>query len=951
MVIACRAVMNNHRYTSTWTWSCRIAACALLATLAVHAPARAQDDLGPEEMYTRGIELFTRGAFADAIPFFARLYDLFGKEPEYEKEMETVLYALGSAYYNTGQYPEAQEAFTTFMERYPKARTIDEVHFRSAAARQFQEQYDQAVATYRNLIETWPQSAFVEDASYQIAICHMVAEQPGEAVTAFEHFVETFPRSDLSPQALVFLGRAYFQSGDLVSAIEAVEKAGEETTSVDHLIYANFLAMEIGDAAFDETEYALALRAFRRVRSAQSLSRFQQGHIEKAEAALARAASMRVAPAELAAHFRMERRLRASLQTQKESLKKLEESGDYDTALFHRIGRCFFSVDRFWEARAAYERVVRESKDDALRETAHFDLILSLNRLRRFDELIVAADDYLAVYGKDRKLIEAERVPAVAFMRAESYINMERFEEAETEMTTLQRDYPQHNQMPRIKFYRALAITMQERFDESIQLFEDWLEEYPDHTMSAEAAYWWPVSMFYNSLYAEAIPLFDQYVRDFEFSVYAPEAAYRSALSKYALEDFTAAAQGLEVWLDTYPDHLFQWEARVTLGDAYAAEARLEEARDVYLSAVTPEAGPMEYLALTQLNKVFKALDTPEDYRRMADTHIRYINNNPNSPNLVESAYEAGWALRQLNRIDEARRLYWGSLERFGNDKRWDGFGLLLRDLRTMYREEGPEALTQQLQDLINKARAEQRRTLVARLTHAILSWRDDLTPLERARELDRRFPVETLDAELLATMGDAFIKGGEAERGRELLDILLKDFPASKYIDVAYARKSEALLQAGDFTNALAAAEIAIQRANDSGLMMEAVFARGRALRELKRYDEAIGEFNMVLSSRASPRQLKPQAMLEAAACLEAQGEWNKAIPYYQRIYVMYAAYTDEVIAAYLRSAAAFEQIRDVPAAMRTYQEMLASESLAGRPEMERARAELARLEARMGS
>ncbi len=926
-------------------------ASAFLAGALLPQSIRAQDDLGPQEMYTRGIELFTGGAFAECIPLFSRLYDLFGKEPEFEKEMETVLYALGSAYYNTGQFLEAQETYAIYKERFPKTRAIDEVHFRSAAALQYQEQYEQAVATYRSLIETWPQSAFVEDASYQIAICHMAAEQPGEAVTAFEHFVETFPRSDLSPQALVFLGRAYFQSGDLIPALEAVEKSALETKSVDHLIYANFLAMEIGDAAFDETEYALALRAFRRVRNAQSLTRFQQGHIEKAEAALARAEIMRVAPSELAAHFRMERRLRASLQTQRESLKKLEESGDYDTALFHRIGRCFFSVDRFWEARTAYERVVRESQDPVLRETAHFDLILALNRLRRFDDLIASADEYLATYGKDQKLIEAERVPAVAFMRAESYINMERFEEAETEMSMLQRDYPQHNQMPRIKFYRALAITMQERFDESINLFRTWLEEYPNHTMGTEVAYWLPVSMFYNSLYEEAIPLFDQYVRDFEYSVYAPEAAYRSALSKYALEDFEAAAKGLETWLDTYPDHLFQWEARVTLGDAYAAEARHEEARDVYLSAVKPEAGPMEYLALTQLNKVFKALDTPEDYRRMADTHIRFINNSPNSPNLVESAYEAGWALRQLDRIDEARRLYWGSLERFGNDKRWDGFGLLLRDLRNMYREEPPEVLSEKLQELINKARTAQRRTLVARLTYAVLSWRDDLTAVDRARELDRRFPLEALDAELLAFMGDAYIKGGESERGRELLDLLLSDFATSKYIDVAYARKSEALLQDGDYTNALAAAEIAIQRANDSGLMMEAVFARGRALREMARYDEAIEEFNMVLSSRASPRQLKPQAMLEAAACFEALGDWNKAIPYYQRIYVMYAAYTDEVIAAYLRSAAAFEKIRDVPAAMRTYEEMLASEDLADRPEMERARAELARLEARMGS
>ena len=47
---------------------------------------------------------------------------------------------------------------------------------------------------------------------------------------------------------------------------------------------------------------------------------------------------------------------------------------------------------------------------------------------------------------------------------------------------------------------------------------------------------------------------------------------------------------------------------------------------------------------------------------------------------------------------------------------------------------------------------------------------------------------------------------------------------------------------------------------------------------------------------------------MLEAASCQEALKDYSKAIPYYQRIYVMYAAYEDEMVQAYLRSAAAFE-------------------------------------------
>lgn len=924
-----------------------LAAClSLLPTPRTYA----QEDLGPEEMYTRSIQLFTAGKFADAIPYFSKLFELFGNEPDYVKEMENVLYGLASAYYNTGKYAEAFDTYAEFIKRYPNAKTIDEVTFRSAAAQQQQEKFVEAIDIYTQLSATWPNSPFAEDASYQIAICNMAIEKAAEAVTAFQTFVEKFPKSDLAPQAYVFLGRSYFQSGDLEGALAALDKAGDQTKSLDHLVYASFLAMEIGDAAFDETDYALALRAFRRVRTSQALEKFQQGLIDKAKAALEASMKVQVDPTELAAHFRRERRIRASLQTLQEAMEKLKKTGAYDAALFHRIGRCFFSVDRFWEARTAYERVVRETSDAALKENAHFDLILTLNRLRHFEDLILSANGYLETYGKDQKLIEAERVPAVAFMRAESYINMEQFEQAETEMAALQRSYPQHKQMPRIKFYRALSIAMQERFPESIDLFQAWLKEYPEHTMNSEVAYWLPVSMFYGAQYENAIPLFDQYVQNYPMSVYAPEAAYRSALSKYSLENYEPAITELEAWLENYPDHVFQWEARVTLGDAYAAEARLEEAKQAYLLAITPEAGPMEYLALSQINKVFKALETPEDYRLMADTHIRYIQNNPNSPNMIESAYNAGWALRQIGRIEEARRLYWNCIERFGNNRNWEGFGPLLQDLRGMYRDMSAGALEQEYEKLINKARSENRPTLVARLVREVLSWRD--TPaIDRAREIDRRFNADMLDAEILSFMGDAYIRGGESARGQELLNLLLKDFPQSKFADVAYARRAEAMLALGDSTNALENADIAIARANDPALMMEAGYTKARALKAQGKYREAIEEFNHVLASRASPRPLKPKSMLEAASCHEALGEWNLAIPYYQRIYVMYVAYVEEMAQAYLRSAIAFEKLNDRGAAVNTYHEMLAVPQLAERPELEQARSNLARLESGAGS
>jgi len=936
--------MNAVTKKTGWRRWALISCLVVGSLMSSMSPLFAQEvDDSPEGLFRSGIQNFTAGKHAEAIPFFTQLIEVFGREPSLQVEIEKAYYGLGCSYYNTGEYPECITAFTKMIELYPKARTIDEAYFRMAAAHQMQDNYEEAIKAYQKVTGSFPDSPFAEDSAFYTALAFMATDKSAEAVSAFEVFVTAFPRSDLVPQAMVFMARSYFQGGDYIKALETLEKVGGRTRSLDHIVYANFLAMEIGDVAFDETEYHTALRAFRRVRTNESMIRFQKKLVAGAEQMLEASRRAVVPPSDLSRHFRNERRIMASVGTLKQALEKLESTPDYDASLFHRIGRCFYSVDRYWEAYTAYKRVVTDAKDPILQEACHFDLVLVLNRLRRFNELIAEADRYLATYGKDEKLIKAERVPAVAFMRAEAYINQEMFEEAEKEMALLEKNYPQHVQMPRIKFYRALAIAMQERFPESIELFKAWLKEYPEHIMGAEVSYWLPISMYYEGLYEEAIPLFDSYVDNYAMTVYAPEAAYRSALCKYSLEDYDRAASELVTWLEDYPDHVFKWEAMVTLGDSYSAIGELEKAKQAYLG-VTSEAGPMEYLALTQINKVFKALDTEQDYRQMADVHIRYLKSNPNSANMIESAYNAGWALKQIGRIDEARKLYWSTIEQFGNNKQWDGFGPLIKDLRSMYKDLTPQDMEQDFEKTIQKARAENRPTLVSRLVKEILAWRDT-TDAEQAAELERRFSVDVLDAEALAFMGNAFVRNGEVARGQPLLERVLTNFPTSRFVDVAYTRKAEALLQEKKYEEALVSATIAFEKSMDPELMMESVYAKAQALAGLERYKEAIEEFNNVLASRSSPKILKPRSMLQAAACHEALGEFNKAVPYYQRVYVMYGAYVEEMAQAYLRSAAAFEKLQDRQAVIRTYVEMLGVESLKGRPEAEQAKKILAQM------
>ena len=535
-------------------------------------------------------------------------------------------------------------------------------------------------------------------------------------------------------------------------------------------------------------------------------------------------------------------------------------------------------------------------------------------------------------------------VPIVAFLRAEAFINTEQFEDAEIAMRKLLRRFPTHPQKPRIEFYLALSIAMQERFDEAIQLFRAWLQEHPDHILAADVQYWLPISMYYHGQYEEALPMFTAYAKNNPLNNYAPEAIYRAACCRYALEEYKRCAADVATWLQEYPNHYFRHEAAIMRGDALAALGELDTAKAAYRLALEPAGGPFYYMGLTQIARVYKALGTTNDYLAMSQEYAQFIKSMPADGNIIDAAYHAGWALRQIKRHDQARTLYWQMIERHGNTPDWEGFDLMLADLAGMY-SRGAGAYSQELQDRYNKALANQRLTLAARLTWAQAQL---LPPDDQARQLaifSGRFKPDYLGPETLLWLGQAWIENGLTSSGIPNLELLLEKFPASRHVPAAQALLAEQALEAKEYDTALIYAQTVLDSAAELSVFIEATFIRAEALRHLNRGGEAIADYNAILANRAAPRRLKPAALLGIAACHEAQHEYAQAIAYYQRVYVLYGAYKKAVVTAYIRSGDCFEKLGDKTAALNTYREFLESAHSPGTAAAARARQRIAAL------
>ena len=377
-------------------------ATALLAVPVQAQEEQAPDD-SPEALYQSGMSRFVAGDYEHSVEFLEQLVKVFGKEPELRTQIDLAMYARACALFNLGRSADAIKAFEEYIAQFPESKFADEAMFRIGSAQQQLEEYDAAVAAYQKLQSTYPRSAYSEDAMFQVGICRLIQEQSALAAAAFKDFMQLYPDSPLWTQAGAFCARATFDDGKGSEAIALLEQIEKRPRTWSVITYCNFLAFEIGDFMFDDTEYEQALKAYRRVKTRKALMGHMQTYVRTLEAQLAAIQNARIDTQNLRSRFQEERRLSSDLAQAKEMAGKLEALPDYDANLYHRIGRCFFNTDRYWEARAAFTRVVAIAQDETVREAGHFDLILAISRLRRFDDLVIEADHYLSTYDPEGK--------------------------------------------------------------------------------------------------------------------------------------------------------------------------------------------------------------------------------------------------------------------------------------------------------------------------------------------------------------------------------------------------------------------------------------------------------------------------------------------------------------------------------------------------------------------
>ena len=882
--------------------------------------AFAEERLNAKQLYLTGIKSFSSGDYKKSAVCFHEFIARYHEEPMMQKAIPRITYFLACSFYNLGDMNRAIEEFENYLKLAPKGKYREDSLFRLANAYQNVREIEKAEKNFTRLLSEFPKFKNKTDALFQIAVCKLMREKYKSAIPILEKLSKQKKHPEIADSSLAYLIRCLYMTGKYTNALEKIKLAATLNPPSAHLPLISSIAMSLGDMFYDEFDYESALDAYHCVVGYDELVKLQKKKIKEINKKIAD-----INKKKPDAHIKAER-----LNILKSQISNSAQiSKEKDAGWYLRLGRCLYDMDLLWEAAVAFREMKENFPTNSLTPDAIASLVYCYAQMRFYDEARKEIDYFLKKFPKHPK------AESLAFLKAESFINQENFPAAENEFKKLIKKFPNLKNKDRAIFYLHLAQAMQEKFDEAQNGFLIWKKTFKKSPVKPNVDYWLCMTLFFNGDYSNAIKKLQSFVKKYPESSYKPDVEYRIGASYYMLENYKKAAKQLALFVDTYTNHQLISEAKILHGDALAALGKLPHAIAAY-SEARPESGPHYHYAVSQIGKCYKMMD---DFQNMAVVYEKYIQNIPDSPNIIEGLYQLGWAYRQLGKLDAAREAYWNALTKFGDKQNWSGFSDITRDLYKMYSgSNGLAKLENRLTEEINSARVNNKPTLGSRLAIALFKLQKKQGKQEAARNIfinfTKNYSTNFLGADALIFLARENFSKNNFNAANPYLNLIIEKYKENPIAAEAELRLAQAALKNGAAKAARNFLNSAEQKANDIKIILEIALEKAQLSLADNMPKKAIEQFENILANRAARGPLWPKALFGIASAYQKIGEYNKAIPYFQRIFVMYSAYSNLTAKAYYNSGECFEKLGKITYATNTYVELISNARLASMPE-----------------
>ncbi len=331
---------------------------ALLFVVATCASARAQE--APPDLataYAGAMAEFQAGNYVKAAADLEALVARVDVTPQ----VEPIFYTIGSAYFNAGDYPKAIAAFKNYQAKFPKGAHAGGAAFAIAQSNLLSKNYKEAAAQMAAL-ESDP--ALREQALLFQAEALKAAGNIDGAIAALVKLTGQEIRNADAMRGATMLAQLYAQKGDGAKALKALELIHQKIALADNIIELNALTVELGDKFFNKQQFKEALACYRYAYPREQIIRLQNDRIAGMQRRIeANMAAVRANPSEITQLAAANNQIKENIANAQKLLADFEKLPSITPAIYLRLGRCFYELDRKWEAVVVNQEILDRFKE------------------------------------------------------------------------------------------------------------------------------------------------------------------------------------------------------------------------------------------------------------------------------------------------------------------------------------------------------------------------------------------------------------------------------------------------------------------------------------------------------------------------------------------------------------------------------------------------------------
>jgi TolA-binding protein len=915
-----------------------ILALTTVAFATAFAPLRAQTPAAPggemtaDELYLKSINDYNAGKYAEAVAGFKKFLANFGKSEQGQKQYAFMRYPLAMSLLHLQKFDDALEAIDDCLKSPPAptaAQKEDLLFYKSVC--QMQGDDDQKVAreSLQQFLKEFPKSHQAPEAMLLFGTSFLMEEKYAEAVTQFAAIKPLLDPVNRG-RATVLQLYALMEQQKFDDALALVIEEYPRMNEMLQIATFQTLALQLGSEFLEKGEYRKAIAALQRVWNSDRLTKYQEKRLGELEDALA--ASEAQPKSDPYRKFQ----LKQMISKVKREIANLEKIPNFDSALRLRLATAYQAMHRYREAALIMEAMLNDMPTDSVVESASVGLVQCWSAIERWPKAIEASDTFI------EKFPESKQLPMIMYLKG---IAQQRLNQQDAAIATFEgilKQFPKSNFAERAMFMKGFSQLLADRNKDAIVTFEEFPKEYPKADLTEAAAYWRGMAYSLDKQYPKSRDVFDEYLNRYKSGTYEGLAVFRKAYAAQSMRDYQTSIRELQAYLKKYPGHESNDEALVLLGDALMDQGQIEPGIAAF-KRIDPNDAKFFEEGWFKVGKAYRMLEEPAKMRAHFE---QFVKEHSRSPRVAEAIYWIGWTYLQDKDVDKARQAYWDAIAQYGNDATIRSVDDLFPALQKLYpgEEEQPKYLAK-LRDIRESADAGKQTTMAMRALWAQALFYKKSDP-DRARDflLDAasRADVSMTNPLLLADFARAYEQAGRTEDAGKMWRDLVKWNPRAVQKDEAFAALGMIEAKRGNEKAALEYFDRFEKETFGSLIFGKVMLAKAGILVERGDPAAARKTYEALLASTYPTGPEKAEALYHIGDLYMKEKKYALAIPYFQRIYVLHTRWKDWVAKAYLSSGEAFEELKDITAARKTYQEMSGIEELQSMPEFTKARERL---------